>query len=282
LHFVVAGAVLFAGYALIHRGDMSVSRTDPIRIGEGEVRWLEQTFANQWQRNATPDELRGLIAGLLEEELLAREARALGLDQKDTIVRRRLAQKLGFLVDDASRMLDPPDDELRRFHEANAASFRKEGQISFTQLFFDPQRRTHPETDAEAALVSITATAGEGGGKLGDPILLETEFNGVGEQAVSSMFGAEFAHSIFAIKPGQWAGPVKSSYGVHLVRVNGVNRGEIQRFEEVRAKVLKEWRYRQESEARARYIAKLRTKYGVVMDDSVRYRVDPPVGASAP
>ena len=282
LHFVVAGGVLFAGYALIHRGDIGVSQMDPIRIGKGELHWLEQTFANQWQRRPKQDELRGLIAGLLEEELLAREANALGLDQKDTIVRRKLAQKLGFLVDDTSRTVDPTDDELRRFYQAHTASFRKDGEISFSQLFFDPRRRTRPEKDAQAVLISISATPSEGGGKLGDPILLETEFDGVSKQAVSTMFGDEFAQSIFMIKPGQWAGPVNSGYGVHLVRVNGVNPGEIHRFEDVRAKVLGEWRYRQESEARAAYIAKLRAKYGVVMDDSVRHLLDPPTRAGAP
>jgi PPIC-type PPIASE domain len=282
VHFVVAGAVLFAGYALIHRGDVAVSEADPIRIGEGEVHWLEQTFVNQWQRTATQDELRGLIAGLLEEELFAREARALGLDQNDTIVRRRLAQKLGFLVEDTSRILDPPDDELRHFYEANGANFRSEGRISFTQLFFNPQRRTHPEADAEAALVSVSGTAGHGSGALGDRILLETEFHGVGEQAVAGMFGAEFAQSIFAIKPGHWAGPVKSGYGVHLVRVNEVTPAAIRPFEEVRAKVLAEWRHRQEKELRAAYIAKLRAKYGVVVDDSVKRLLEPNAGASAP
>jgi PPIC-type PPIASE domain len=282
LHFVVAGAFLFAGYAIINRGDITVSEADPIRIREGEVHWLEQTFANQWQRTATEAEFCGLIAGLVEEELFAREARVLGLDENDTIVRRRLAQKLGFLVDDTSRILGPPDAELRRFYEANGESFRSVGRISFTQLFFDPQRRTHPEADAEAALVSISGTARDGSGALGDRILLETEFHGVGEQAVAGMFGADFAQSIFAIKPGHWAGPVKSGYGVHLVRVNEVKPAAIRPFEEVRAKVLAEWRHRQEKELRAAYVAKLRAKYGVVVDDSVRRLLEPNAGASVP
>ena len=120
LHFVVAGAILFAGYELINRGEINPSATDPVHIGEGEIRWLKETFANQWQRPPTEDELRGLVAGFLEEELFAREAKALGLDQNDTIVRRRLAQKLTFLVDDTSRIVEPADEELRRFYDANA------------------------------------------------------------------------------------------------------------------------------------------------------------------
>ena len=107
LHFVVAGSVLFGGYELINRGEMNPPATDPVHIGEGDIRWLKDTFANQWQRPPTEDELRGLVAGFLEEELFAREAKALGLDQNDTIVRRRLAQKLTFLVEDTSRIVEP-------------------------------------------------------------------------------------------------------------------------------------------------------------------------------
>ena len=110
--------------AVINRDETNAASTDPVHIGEGEVRWLKETFANQWQRMPTDNELRGLVAGFLEEELLAREAKTLGLDQNDTIVRRRLAQKLTFLVDDTSRVAEPSDEELRQFYNANAERFR--------------------------------------------------------------------------------------------------------------------------------------------------------------
>ena len=120
LHFAVAGALLFVGYALMNRGETDPPSTEPVHIGNGEVRWLKETFANQWQRTPTDDELSGLVAGFIEEELLAREAKTLGLDQNDTIVRRRLAQKLTFLVDDTSRVAEPSDEDLRQFYDTNA------------------------------------------------------------------------------------------------------------------------------------------------------------------
>ena len=160
LHFAVAGALLFAGYTLINRGETDTSPTDPVRVGEGEVLWLKETFANQWQRQPTGEELGGLVAGLLEEELLAREAKTLGLDQNDTIVRRRLAQKLAFLVDDTSRVAEPNEEDLRQFYATNAERFRVEPRLSFTQIFFNPTRRQHAETDAKAALVLISTADG--------------------------------------------------------------------------------------------------------------------------
>ena len=86
----------------------------------------------------------GLVSGLLEEELLAREAKTLGLDQNDTIVRRRLAQKLTFLVDDTSRIVEPTDEELRQFYDTNAERFRVEPRVSFTQIFFNLRDASTP------------------------------------------------------------------------------------------------------------------------------------------
>ena len=113
--------------------------TEPVHIGNGEVRWLKETFANQWQRTPTDDELRGLVAGFVEEELLAREAKTLGLDQNDTIVRRRLAQKLTFLVDDTSRVAEPSDEELRQFYNKNAERFRVEPRFVLHADFLQPR-----------------------------------------------------------------------------------------------------------------------------------------------
>ena len=202
LHFAVAGAILFGAYAIINRGEMIPSATDPIQIGEGDIRWLKDTFANQWRRAPTEDELRGLVAGFVEEELFAREAKALGLDQNDTIVRRRLAQKLTFLVEDTSRIVEPADAELRRFYSANAKRFQVEARVTFTQLFFNPEKRRHAESDARAALMSIVARGTNGAVAIGDPILLENEFHEVDEQTVAKMFGADFARAIFLLRPG--------------------------------------------------------------------------------
>jgi hypothetical protein len=115
LHFVVVGAVLFAGYELINGGELKPSATDPVHIGEGEIRWLKDTFANQWQRPPTEDELRGLVAGFLEEELFARRP-GTGL-VRTTRSCVDGAQKLTFYPTRAHRQAP---SELRRFVPAQA------------------------------------------------------------------------------------------------------------------------------------------------------------------
>jgi parvulin-like peptidyl-prolyl isomerase len=118
---------------------------------------------------------------------------------------------------------------------------------------------------------------------MGDSILLENEFHEVDEQTVSNVFGAEFARAIFLLKPGLWAGPVKSGYGVHLVRITDLSFATLGPFEEVRPKILEEWRHQQEVEAKAAYLGKLREKYGVVIDASADRLLAPlPPKAKAP
>src|SRR3954454_6930648 len=96
VHFVMAAVVLFSVYSWLNQSRPAVEGVGPVRVGEGEVQWLRQTYASQWRRAPDARELEGLITDLVNEELLAREAQAIGLGENDTIVRRRLAQKLKF------------------------------------------------------------------------------------------------------------------------------------------------------------------------------------------
>ncbi len=236
---------------------------DPIRIGEGQVRWLRETFASQWRRSPTADEMKGLLATFTEEELLAREARALGLDQHDTVVRRRLAQKLSFIVEDTTRIADPSEGELRRFHGEHPERYRTDPRITFRQVFFSPQRRPQAEADALAALTR----AATGAPAEGDPMLLDERYDDVGQPAVISLFGPDFAHAVFAAPPGgSWRGPVKSAYGLHLVQVTHLRPEGTRPFEDVRDDVINDWRRERERDTKAAYLSKLRDKYRVTTD----------------
>jgi hypothetical protein len=271
LHFLIAGALLFGGYEWLNRGATEVASTAPVKIGLGEVRWLRETFANQWRRGPTTTELNELLGTLLEEELMASEARALGLDRGDTIVRRRLAQKLTFLVDDTTRIADPSDDELRRYYTAHAEHYHDEPRISFNQIFFSPSRRLNADADATTALTLASA-----GGSLatvrpqGDPVLLEDSYADLDPQGVGSLFGTDFARALFALPPGSWTGPVKSAFGVHLVRITQLRPASTRGFEDARAAVTENWRRERARETKAVFLGRLREKYGVAIEDDAR------------
>jgi hypothetical protein len=261
IHFTLAGTVLFAGYTWLNPTAPSVA-AGPVRIGQGDIGWLRETFSSQWRRAPTQEEMKALVETLVQESLMAREARALGLDQDDTIVRRRLAQKLTFLVEETTRIGDPDDIELQKLRAANAERYRSEPRLSFQQIFYSPKRRQSATDDATAELARIKATDLPDG----DPLPLEAAFSKLDPAGVASLFGPSFAEAVAGLKPGVWAGPVKSAYGVHLVLVTDREEGKPRAFEEVRSALLDDWRRQKAKEAAEAYIEKLRDKYGVVVD----------------
>jgi hypothetical protein len=276
-HFLVAGVVLFGGHALLNRNadDSQPNRPTPVRIGQGEVHWLTETFTLQRQRAPTPEELRSLVAEFLNEELLAREARDMKLDENDTVIRRRLAQKMTFLVEGTSRRAEPTDAELQQLYEANPERFRTDARVSFKHVYFNPANRADPASDAENMLADLSGAVGEGAGVVGDRFLLGSEFHEEDERSVSGTLGQQFAQELFLLKPGNWSGPITSGFGVHLVRVDALEGSRVRPFADMRRELVDEWRRDQEQNAKERYFARIQKKYDVVIDESVQQLIAP-------
>jgi hypothetical protein len=264
LHFLVIGAVLFGAYAWRNRTLPGEVRAGQVRVSEADVKWLKETWAKQWQREPDSGELRGLVTEYLKEELLAREAREMGLDQDDIYVRRRLAQKVEFLVQDTSRLAQPTEEDLRKFHAAHPERFSEGAHISFTHVYFNGDHRA----DVAAALVRLKA--GESPMALGERLLVDPEFQDTEEQNVASHFGADFSRAVFEMPQGEWLGPVTSGYGLHLVRVSARKPGQVREFSAVREQVLQRWRDARQREDNEKYFASLLKKYDVVLDETVK------------
>ncbi len=275
LHFLVLGALLFGVYGWLHRGQTgSWDNGAPVRITGKEMAFLAETWERQHQRPPTREELHALAAGYLKEELLGREARAMGLDQDDLVIRRRLAQKVEFVVKDTSRLTAPTDDDLHRFYEANLESFQARAHVSCTQVFFDPEKRRDAAADAKAAHAALSRGAADPG-NIGDPLPLGGELTDEDRQAVAGQFGDKFADAVFALKPGLWQGPIASSFGLHLVRVTDAKPARQLEFSEVESQVRERWRDEHQRETDEQYFASLLKKYHVVVDEDVEPLVGP-------
>jgi len=276
VHFLVLGALLFGVYGWLHRGESGNwdNGAGPVRITTREIAFLAETWERQQQRAPTREELHALAAGYLKEELLGREARAMGLDQNDLVIRRRLAQKVEFVVKDTSRLTEPTDDDLHRFYQANLESFQTRSRVSFTHVFFDPEKRLDAAADAKAALAALSrgpaATR-----RLGDPFPLDAEVSDEDRQAVAGQFGDPFANGIFALNPDAWYGPIASSFGLHLVHVTEVKPVRQLEFSEVEPQVRERWRDEHQREADEQYYASLVSKYHVVVDEEVKPLIGP-------
>ena len=241
LHFALLGAAIFAAYGLVsqRRGD----EPGHILITASQVAAIELGFTRTWHRPPTREELEALLRDRVREEVYYREAMELGLDKDDTIIRRRLRQKLEFLTDDVVDQAQPTDAELQAYLTAHPDSFRGHMEFTFSHVYLNPDKHgAHLARDAAALLAQLNRAGGEADvSALGDAFLLERTFAAVPAIDVAQQFGEPFATKLGEVSPGQWQGPIDSGYGVHLVFVSERTEGRVPRLDEVRDAVTREW-----------------------------------------
>jgi hypothetical protein len=239
VHFLALGTALFV---LSGWRDIVGARTQSILVSAGQSRSLAAMFERTWMRPPTAEELQGLVRDHLREEVAYREALVMGLDRDDTIIRRRLRQKLEFLSDELSQP-EPTEAELRAYHAAHPDAFREEPRASFQQVFLDPDRHDGElARDVERLLMRLRSSADALAWRsAGDATLLEPEFRDARISEVADGFGRDFAERLANVEPGVWSGPIPSAYGVHLVLVRERTAGSVATFEGVREAVRREW-----------------------------------------
>lgn len=274
LHFLLIGAGLFLVYGSLPDRD-AARRPERIVISQGLIDHLATGFARTWQRPPTPEELAGLIGERVREEVYCREAMALGLDQDDTVIRRRLRQKMEFISDDIAAQAEPTDEQLIAYLSDHAAAFRTEPRLTFRHVFLNPAERGEAlERDAEQ-LVALLNHPGTDPSNHGDPFLLEHEFTDAPLSDVAKQFGGAFADALLELTPGRWQGPVESGYGVHLVLVTHQTAGRDPDLAEVRDLVRREWANARRMEINDRMYQQLRSRY-TVMIEGMEAPSDPP------
>ena len=268
VHFLLGGAFLFALNAWLGAGEEDPSYR--IVVSGGQLDRLRQAWQAQGGRVPNEEEMKALVEDQVREEIFYREALRRGLDDGDVLVRRRLAQKLSFLIEDLAAVEEPADDELRRFYDGRAEAYVEPARLSFRHVFFSRDRRADAAADAAAALSTVrlaAATASSPAG-LGDPFMLHTEYAGRSRQEVRELFGPEFADAAFALQGQDWQGPVRSSYGEHLVQVIGRDEARTPPFEEVREAVLRDFQQERREQANAEAYAEMRSRYEIEVEEA--------------
>jgi len=268
LHFVLIGAALFAVYAGVQPGGDSGSSSRQVVLGIDELRQLATYFESQWRRPPTPEEFHRLVEDRVQEEVLYREALAMGLDKDDTIVRRRMAQKMQFLAEDVAAAHEPTTAELTAWFETNRDKFALPGRVTFRQLYFSPDRRDgHAHDDAARALATLAGQPVDSkrAATLGDPSMLQEYYGDRTSEQLAKDFGPQFAQTVVHLKPGSWQGPIESGFGWHLVFVDSFVPGRVPAFEEAEADVKTAWLAEQKQEAWRKAYEALRAKYTVLL-----------------
>jgi hypothetical protein len=265
VHFLAIGAMLFVVFHFWGGGP----GTNRIVITPGQIDSMAARFTRTWQRPPTDQELKGLIDDYVRGEIAAREARVMGLDRDDTIIQRRLRQKLEFLAEDAFNAQSPTEAELQVWLDRHPDPFRIETKIAFRQVYLNPDRRGESIAgDAEKMLQQLSAAGPVVDiGRLGDPLMLPQEVSLSSRSVVSRLFGRRFSDTILSLETGRWSGPIRSAYGLHLVYVQQRTAGRMPDLAEIRPLVEREFlAQRRKRELEAMY-ERLLQRYHITMQE---------------
>ncbi len=266
LHFLLLGAAIFIAHRLVSgRADDEPQR---IVVTQGQIASMTIGFSRTWQRPPTSEELEGLIRDRVREEVYYREALAMGLDRDDTIIRRRLRQKLEFITDDVTARVEPTDAELAAYLKTHADVFRVERRLTFNQVYLNPDK--HGERlaqDAAQLLIQLRQKGRDADlSSFGDPFLLERRLEAAPIGEVAKQFGEKFAVRLGGIRAGQWHGPVESGYGVHLVFVEERTEGRVPELAKVRDAVHREWTNARRLESNEKLFQSMLKRYVVTVE----------------
>jgi hypothetical protein len=266
LHFLLLGAAIFAAYSLLSK--RSSEEPGRIVITQGQIANLADGFAKTWQRPPTDQELAGLVRDHVREEIYYREAVALGLDKDDTVIRRRLRQKMEFISDDIAAQTEPTDAELNAYLKAHPARFPVEQRFTFRQVYLNPDKHRANLAGDTAQLLAQLRQSGDKVdlSVVGDAFLLEHDFTAMPSGEVSKQFGEPFAAKLSELSLGQWQGPAESGYGVHLVKISERSEGRLPALADVRDVVRREWDNDRRQEANEKYFQGLSKRYVVSIE----------------
>lgn len=259
--FLLLGTLVFVVFSLL---DDTPQAPDAGRIvvTPAVAARLAQGFEAVWRRPPTPTELEGLIDDHIREEVFVREALALGLDRNDTVVRQRLRQKMEFLTTSAAGTVEPREAELRAYFEAHSERYKIEPRIAFEQVFLGETAR---ELEVETVLGALKDGAAPA--ETGARTLLPTVLPLSTRVAVDGMFGDGFFAAVGDLAVGSWGGPIRSGYGVHVVRPSEIAEARLPPFETVREAVRDDWQLaRLEALGKARF-EELRARYRIERPD---------------
>ena len=228
VHFILAGLVIFC------IGEFHKEHADLHRIvitPERKARLASQ-YALQFGTRPDAPTLQQLVHTDVHDEILFREGLALGLDKDDEIVRRRIIQKMQFLLEDVQAPADPDATRLEAYYRAHLDRYSLPARATFSHIYFSAARQR-----AVAVLHQLPAGS-ERAPESGDAFPDLYDFSNYGREQVERLFGrSEFSQAVLSEPSGHWAGPFRSAYGWHLLYVQSRQPGQAKPLAEVRAQV---------------------------------------------
>ncbi len=246
VYFFVLGFVVFGLHSTLNR-EKQVKNEDPftVDITSADIEWIRSSWEARMKRQPTQEELQGLIDRFIRDEILFREAMAMDLDDRDLVIQRRLVQKLTFVFEDLAETIELTDDELKKYMQENQDKYRIPEMISFTHIYFNPDKRKDVMEEAKTVLARLKSAQREPkeAVSLGDTIMIDSAFREKSPDEAARILGREFASKLFSINEKGWQGPIESTFGLHLVYISEHTASRMPEFENIRENVKNDFMY---------------------------------------
>jgi hypothetical protein len=268
VHFLLIGAGLFLLFGW--KGNPPSSQGGPqsttIIVAQDTIDQLVAAFTRTWMRPPTQGETEGLVENFIRDEIYYREAVAIGLDRGDALIRRKLRQKMEFILEDIAAQTDPTDEELGRFMTEHREKYLVDPQIAFRQVFVSFDLRGD---GAEGHAFQLLEQLGEGAEPdvLGDRSLIDHTAELSPLWKIKKDYGVDFGKQLLELKPGRWTGPLRSGYGLHLVFIDERVVPPLPQLKDIRDAVKRDWAVALQQKLKDEAYARIRERYSVKIEN---------------
>lgn len=245
VYFLALGAALFALFDFVASEDAAydskviiVDRDALLAFVQYRMRAFEPQAAAARLDGMSEQELDRMIADYVREEALYREAKALGVDKNDYIIKRRMIQSVEFITDGfVTAAVDVTDDDVLAYYEAQREEYYVSPFVTFTHVFIDGGRHDEAYALANAKLEELNRgqVRFNDAPSHGDQFPFLINYVDRSPQFVTSHFGAAMAQRVFALEPSDtaWHGPFESEFGLHLVMLSKKTDGRYPELTEI-------------------------------------------------
>lgn len=268
LYFFILGFVIFGLHSFLNRE--SQDDTDPLTVDvtSADIEWIRSSWEARMKRQPTQQELQSLVSSFIRDEILYREALAMGLNDKDLVIQRRLVQKLTFVIEDLAETMEPTDDELKNYMKENQGKYRIPEMMSFTHIYFNPDKRKAALKEAKIVLdrLKTAESLSEEAVSSGDMIMIASSFRKGSPDEIARVLGKEFADNLFSASEMGWQGPIMSTFGPHLVYIEEHIASKIPAFENIREKVKNDFMYERKNQVVDDAYKAVRSNYTILVE----------------
>ena len=245
LHFLLIGAFFFVVYSLLN--SESKGEDFYISVDEDRIIALVESYKITWQRAPSAEELKALIDDYVLEEAYYRQALALNLDKGDSVIRRRLRQKMEFLANAMMESAEPTDTELTMYMTKNIEKYTVDDSYSFEQVFINARQSSQK---LSARVAQVQADILKKNSPISDPALLASSYVRLTRHQIDNLFGQNFSENFDDLELNKWYGPIGSGVGMHFIYLTERIQAPLPSLSAVRDQVLSDWRFGKDNEAK--------------------------------